>query len=238
MPTINGAITRSRPWIPSMLSPSGQCSSTPLLNRRIGGLESAESDGVDRNMRNIPLSLVVGIVSMLLSAPAGAQGVFSGANLGAPTRLWSADDPLAGTNVLGQFLAGSTADSLTPVGRFDIHQNGDFFVGRVTVPNVPVGQRAYVQLVAWDSAFWGSSLANVPADQLGRTDIVRVFLTTGVFPDGAFNPHFTQPAIVPVPEPSVPGLGALGLGLLLVGSRWHARARRPAFRTSRWPPRA
>jgi hypothetical protein len=44
-----------------------------------------------------------------------------------------------------------------------------------------------------------------------------VFLTTGVFPDTAYLPRFTQPAIVPpIPEPSVWALAVLALGALRI----------------------
>ncbi len=75
-----------------------------------------------------------------------------------------------------------------------------------------------VQMVVWDGQLWGTSLASVPSDQRGWTDVVPVWLADPP-PAALFYPHFTQPAIVPVPEPSVWALGALGGGLLL----WHRR---------------
>ena len=144
-----------------------------------------------------------------------AQGVFVGSNISARTRVGSLDGPFAGTNIVGQMLGGASPSSLHPVGPINYHNNGEFAIARITVPDVPANEYAYVQLLAWDSIFWGSSLAGVPIDQLGRTDVVSVQLTTGVFPDGAFAPGFTQPAIVPpIPEPSVWALGVLALGAL------------------------
>jgi len=65
-----------------------------------------------------------------------------------------------------------------------------------------------MQLVAWDSLLWGTSLGNVPLDQLGRTDIIQVLLA---FPfDSPSAVYFNQPAIVPVPEPT--GFALLALG--------------------------
>jgi hypothetical protein len=156
--------------------------------------------------------LVLAMV-MLLATDSLGQGVFGYSNSGARTRMGSADGPLAGTNVYAQMFAGAQPGSLSPVGLVDFHMEGVVFAGLVSVPGIPAYTNAYVQMVAWDSTFWGTTLANVPADQLGRTDVVTVFLTTGVFPDIAFVPQFTQPAIVPpIPEPSVWALGALALG--------------------------
>jgi hypothetical protein len=147
-----------------------------------------------------------------------AQGVFVGSNISARTRVGSLDGPFAGTNIVGQMLGGASPSSLHPVGPIDYHNNGEFAVSPyITVPDVPPNQFAYVQLLAWDSIFWGSSLAGVPTDQLGRTDVVTVFLTTGVFPDTAYLPRFTQPAIVPpIPEPSVWALAVLAFGALRI----------------------
>jgi hypothetical protein len=162
--------------------------------------------------------IVFGALWICASATVCAQGVFIGSNASARTRLVSFDGPLAGTNIMGQMLAGANPSSLQPVTAAIYHYTGGVFAvpsAQVTVPDVPPNQFAYVQLLAWDSIFWGSSLAGVPTDQLGRTDVVTVFLTTGVFPDTAYLPRFTQPAIVPpIPEPSVWALGVLALGAL------------------------
>ena len=145
-----------------------------------------------------------------------AQGVFVGSNISARTRVGSLDGPFAGTNIVGQMLGGASPSSLHPVGPIDYHNNGEFAVSPyITVPDVPPNQFAYVQLLAWDSIFWGSSLAGVPTDQLGRTDIASVLLTTGTFPDVVYSPGFTQPAIVPpIPEPSAWALALLAFGAL------------------------
>ena len=147
-----------------------------------------------------------------------AQGVFVGSNISARTRVGSLDGPFAGTNIVGQMLGGASPSSLHPVGPIDYHNNGEFAVSPyITVPDVLPYEYAYVQLSAWDSTFWGTNLAGVPTDQLGRTDVVTVFLTTGVFPDTAYLPRFTQPAIVPpIPEPSVWALAVLAFGALRI----------------------
>jgi hypothetical protein len=163
------------------------------------------------------------VILAVFSATVNGQGVFSASNVAGRTRLGSIDGPLAGTNILGQMLGGSAPDSLMPVGILDYHRNkGVFAIGQVAVPGIPAYSLAYVQLVAWDSTLWGATLAGVPVDQLGRTDIVTVLLTTGVFPDPTYAPPFTQPAIVPIPEPSVWVLGVLAAGLgSLVGFARH-----------------
>jgi len=146
-----------------------------------------------------------------------AQGVFVGSNISARTRVGSLDGPFAGTNIVGQMLGGASPSSLHPVGPIDYHNNGEFAIARITVPDVPANEYAYVQLLAWDSTFWGTNLAGVPNDQLGRTDIASVLLTTGTFPDVVYSPGFTQPAIVPpIPEPSVWALAVLAFGALRI----------------------
>jgi len=150
---------------------------------------------------------------LVLSSPAQGQGTFEYINLGfdeigsARTRLGSLDGEFAGTNVLGQMWLGRTPDSLAPLGLPLVHHNGIVNGGNVTVSGYGF-EVVYVQLMAWDSLLWGSSFANVPSNQIGRTDIVALWLTIGS--DSPEFPRFHQPAIVPVPEPSVFALLALG----------------------------
>jgi hypothetical protein len=137
------------------------------------------------------------------------QGTFQYLNPGAGrTRLGSLDGAFAGTNILGQMLIGRAPDSLVPFGMPLIHNSGVINGGVATVPGIDGNEVAYMQLVAWDSLLWGTSLANVPLDQLGRTDIIPLMLSYP-FQIPLF-PQFNQPAIVPVPEPSVFALLALG----------------------------
>ena len=156
--------------------------------------------------------LYFGMLWICASCGLFAQGVFVGVNSFARTRLGSLDGPFAGTNIVGQMLGGATPSSLQPVGPIDYHNNGVFSVfPYIAVPDVPPYAYAYVQMLAWDSTYWGSSLADVPNDQLGRTDVVIVQLRTGEFPDTAFVPRFTLPAIVPpIPEPSSLALTIIG----------------------------
>lgn len=94
------------------------------------------------------------------------------------------------------------------------HYNGTLGgAAYVEVPGIPCGEYAYIQMVAWNGAYWGTALENVPLNQLGQTDILRHPLSCGTDPVAA--PRFTQPAIVPpIPEPSTALLGLLG-GCLL-----------------------
>ena len=166
-------------------------------------------------MKNFMLSIMVTAVATIASG----QGIFGGSNGSSHTRIGSLDGPLATTNIFGQFLAGPTSDSLTPVGMVGSHfAGGVFAISNVTVPTVPAYSSAFVQLWAWDATLWGTMIEKVPADQFGRTDIAQVLLTTGNI---LIAPHFNQPAIVPIPEPGTWALLALGTAGL-----WCARRRR------------
>ena len=143
-----------------------------------------------------------------------AQGTFLFRNHDAKTRLGSIEGPFAGSSILAQMLVGETADSLTPVGAPIAHVNGGVPGPTVTVPNIPGNTTAYLQMVAWDGDLWGSSITSVPMDQFGRTDVVPFVLSFSF--DPSFPPQFTQPAIVPIPEPSTWALAVLGTGAFLV----------------------
>ena len=137
-----------------------------------------------------------------------------------PTRIGSVDGPLAGPEIYGQLLVGPTPNSLEPIWMAISHfQDGTIAApGLVTVSNVPCESFAiaYVQMVAWDSRLWGTNLAGVPVDQLGRTDVVPHELDCGV--DPAYSaPQFTMAAIVPIPEPPPWALALLAAPLLWMG---------------------
>ncbi len=145
------------------------------------------------------------------------QGEFLATNGSAPTRLGSIDGPLAGPAILGQFLAGATIDSLSPIGVPVQHRFGGTIFMDGIVPGLGCGTIAQMQMVAWDSTVWGTSLQDVPVNQLGRTDVVPVNLSCSPFP--LVGPVFRQPAIVPpVPEPSI-------WLLLMLGAFWMLRLR-------------
>ncbi len=147
-------------------------------------------------------------------------------NFSAPTHVDSALGPLAGTNVLSMTLAGSAPDQLVPAGPTLSYLGG----GRVrpedvSVPGVPAFQYAFVQLVAWDSARWGTEFKRVPEAVLGKTDIAPVLLYVA---NGnvRWSPAFGSSAIVPtsVPEPS--GLSLLGFAGSVLGVFCWVRATR------------
>jgi hypothetical protein len=163
-----------------------------------------------------------------------AQGVFIFSNITAPTRIGASDGALAGPGFWAQMLAGTNAAFLQPIGAPTEHfPSGKVNGGYISVPGVPAYNVPYVQMVAWDGNLWGTSLAGVPADQLGRTDIVTVLLTTGVFPDPTYAPPFTQPAIVPIPEPSVSALLGFAACLAFVSRFARRQLRHPKSKSMR-----
>jgi hypothetical protein len=154
------------------------------------------------------LTLLAACLALLARTTLG-QGTFEADNRTAPTRIGSIDGPLAGTNILAQMLAGLSPTSLAPVGVPVAHSaalgfEGWVFGGIVAVPNAGVCRIAYVKMEAWDGTLWGQSLAAVPADQLGMTDTVPVFLDNPAMETCGANafPRFTAAAVVPIPEPS------------------------------------
>ncbi len=123
------------------------------------------------------IAIVLALIVSTAAMTCDGQGVFIASNVDAPTRIGSFDGPLAGPGIWGQFLTGSTADSLTPIDVPLEHVSGGRLSGPGIVPGIPCGETAYVQMVAWDGTIWGTALEGVPATQLGRTDIVPVILS-------------------------------------------------------------
>ena len=165
---------------------------------------------------------MISMICLFLCAAtvAEAQGKFIYRIIRHPTRIGSIDGPLAGPEIYGQMLVGPTPDSLEPILIAIPHrQDGTFGTGLlVAVPNVPCEGRVivYMQMVAWDSRLWGTSIGGVPADQLGRTDVVPHELDCGVDP-AYYAPQFTVSAIVPIPEPPAWALALLAAPFLWMG---------------------
>ena len=164
------------------------------------------------------------LVALLLWTACGghAQGQFDFDNAYALTHLSSIDGPLAGTGIWAQMLAGAGPGALAPVGMPAEHfgilgvPSGRVSAGTLFVPGILPGQTAFVEMLAWDGSRWGTVLSGVPSDQLGMTDVVPVVLT-GPLGHPPPLPHFTQSAIVPVPEPSTLAIAViLGFGALLL----------------------
>ncbi len=174
-------------------------------------------------MKTLLLSIIGSLFAVLA---ASGQGAFEFWNGTVPTRIGSLQGPLAGPGIWGQCLAGPATDALAPVGVPVDHQpSGVVFGGDVAVPGVS-GTWAFVQMVAWDGRVWGADLSAVPTNQLGRTDVVGVSLNAPPAPRQP--PPWTQPAIVPIPEPSVLGLTLLGAGVVLLVPRpWFGRRPSP-----------
>jgi hypothetical protein len=142
-----------------------------------------------------------------------AQGYFEFWNPGAPTYVGYLGGPRAGPEIRAQALVGSTSDSLTPLETPTVHSisgNGLIVPLGVDVPFSGYYTYVQVQMAVWDGLLWGTNFANVPASQIGYTDIVPVFLVHAT--DGTiYSPRFTQSAVVPdAPEPGVVELAVFG----------------------------
>jgi hypothetical protein len=162
---------------------------------------------------------IVGVL-FLTSSQSYSQGrIFLSLSL-SPTHVGSIDGPRAGPGIWGQFLVGENLNELMPLAdSIEHHGNGHFRSFEAIVPNIPPGNYAFVQFLAWDGTVWGTDFSLVPENQFGRTDAVLYGLGNGNFPAGV--PLFTQSAVVPpVPEPSTWALMVLGLTVLMaVGGR-------------------
>lgn len=109
---------------------------------------------------------------------------------------------------------------------------GQFSGGTVTIPGIPAGGLVWAQVRGWEALYGGSTfttyeqaIASTPSGAVGRAALAG---TSNVFQIDTGDPT-TVPqgtpgnlsgmrtfALVPVPEPSVIGLGVLGIGALLL----------------------
>ncbi len=172
--------------------------------------------------------LFVIFVAGVLDACGLGQGVLWFSNGNTYTRIGSLIGPVAGPSILAQLLVGQTVDSLAPVGETEVHHQGAIRGDIIAIPGILPHDVAQVQMVAWDGSLWGSSLATVPAGQLGKTDVVPLKLGNPLIGVPAI-PDFKQGAVVPIPEPSTLALAALGAAALaLICGRRGPPAGRPA----------
>src|SRR3990172_6809452 len=112
-----------------------------------------------------------------------AQGTFLFLNNAVPTRIGALEGPLAGPTIWAHMFVGTSAEELNPVDISLPHGTRGIVGARtITVPSIPPLSTAYIQMVAWDSRYWGTDLANVPENQLGRTDIVPHLLSGFSYP--------------------------------------------------------
>ncbi len=132
--------------------------------------------------------------------------------------------PAAGS-ILVQLHASPTATSLAPVGvAIPIGQAGYYDGGVVAIPTVAPGERAWVQVFAWDAPATGFADAMNRGLRYGISDTIIV--TTGGVTDP---PSVAAPLVglnstvlqVQVPEPSAAALLVLG-GALLFGWKRHS----------------
>ncbi len=133
------------------------------------------------------------------------------------------DGPFAGPGILGQALVGVSQNSLSPLGPALEHRTpGVVGPANLSVPGVFADDIVFVQLAAWDGAIWGDALAEVPANQIGYTDIIPVKLATPTQPYPV--PEFTRSAVVPpVPEPDTIAMIILGWAVLMFAAAGYRR---------------
>jgi hypothetical protein len=173
-------------------------------------------------------------MALLIGISGRSQGLFDFDNAYALTHIGSINGPLAGPGIWAQMLAGSGPGSLAPVGMPAEHldilglPSGRVVGAAAIVPGIRGCQTAFVEMLAWDGSRWGTVLSGVPKIELGMTDIVPVVLAEPTGPGcPPETPHFTQSAVVPVPEPYALAIAAMGgLGALLFRAVWKRLERR------------
>jgi hypothetical protein len=141
-----------------------------------------------------------------------------------------ADGSLAGTEILGQLFAAAPGGSLAPVGAPVAFRNnastgaatGVISGGTVSIPGIPAGGAADIQLRAWAAsagADWDTAM-NAPGAELGQSNVISLAATgDGGVVTPAFLSGLTATQMAIVPEPSTWALMALGLGALALRRR-------------------
>ena len=165
------------------------------------------------------------IFASWLPPQAWSQGEFFLDNATALTRLGSLDGPLAGPGIWGQALVGTTERRLSPLGPPRDHMFGLLRGIALAVPGLFAGDSVFVQMAAWDGTVWGDSLADVPANQIGYTDVLSIGLVMGGGTPLQVT-RFTTPAVVPpVPEPDALVMTVVGGMAVMVAAPWRRRRR-------------
>ncbi len=135
----------------------------------------------------------------------------------------------AGPDYFVQLSVGTETDSLSAVGMPVRYLGaGLFFAGNLEIPGLPGGTQVFYQASSWDGQRWGDELGAVPEAFVGRSDIGRLTLASGL--DAIPQTVFEVTMVVPIPEPS--GLVFFvvgGMVLYVVGNFWrHRRIHQPA----------
>jgi hypothetical protein len=166
-----------------------------------------------------PWCLVVALLWLCTTASdLNGQGYFRFQAGDGPTRVGSADGPLAGSNVVSQILAGVDGITLTPVGVPMQNYMGIIPVRNIVeVPFLNPQDAAFVRFAAWDESIWGMNYKKVPSDAVGISSLATVFLHQKD-DESYIIPRFQGAVIVPqsVPEPGCVAFAAIGLGILWV----------------------
>lgn len=176
-------------------------------------------------------TLMLASAFVAAAATALAQGTVKFSNYstvdGINSPVYAPGNVKLGAAYLGQLYAGTTADSLAPVGTAvafkDAAGAGTGYVigGTVTINSVAGGANAFIQLRAWEAAGGTSyEAAQASGKMFGASPTITI--ATG-------NPNGSPPTVPAaltglasftlVPEPSTLALGVLGAAALLLRRR-------------------
>ena len=188
-------------------------------------------------MKKMILTILAGL---LIGLDAYAQGTISFKNrnsspvINAPVTHNDGVTKLSGSQYFAGLMAGTTANNLTQVGGVQTPfltgaAAGYFFGGPVTLPGIPGGSTAFIEVVVWSSAFpnFASAIASGLDDVWGMSGWSTGPLSVVTGNPNEFPP--TTPAFlvgltpfslnVNIPEPSALALVGLGAAAVLVFRR-------------------
>jgi hypothetical protein len=145
--------------------------------------------------------------------PAFAQGTILFANLkGLDARVTDCNQvPLSGSQFMAGLFAGPSADSLAFVGAvpfFSGTYSGYFSGGSISIPGVPVGSTAMVQVAVWNTSAGATFFDALAAGAAGASPVLSIVTTYPPAPPAAlvglipsdYWPGFC-PYAPPVPPP-------------------------------------